>query len=236
MSALDLNVRSDQASLGVQDDRPLTDQERQLVTRLFSDPFSFPLAFKTWLVSYLEGSDMSMPMSSVQGLSGILGLTGAGSGVLGSLPAGLIFPFGGSSAPIGSLLCDGLSYPTANQNRLFQVIGYNFGGSGPNFNVPDLRGRMPVGFGPGGDVNAFAKNDGAAANVRGPRHQHTVNDPGHSHAYIGPSSPATGGQSHTGGAPEADLQSSHVGTGITVGVGGQVDTPAFQVVNFIIVA
>jgi hypothetical protein len=51
------------------DDRPLTDSEFQLVQRLFSDPFSFPLSFKTWLVSYLEASDMILPQSSVEGLS-----------------------------------------------------------------------------------------------------------------------------------------------------------------------
>jgi hypothetical protein len=51
------------------DDRPLTDNEYQLVQRLFSDPFSFPLSFKTWLVSYLEASDMTLPQSSIEGLT-----------------------------------------------------------------------------------------------------------------------------------------------------------------------
>ncbi|NIV28780.1 MAG: hypothetical protein GWN58_04475, partial [Anaerolineae bacterium] len=47
--------------------------------------------------------------------------------------------------PSGWVLCDGTSYSTASQPDLFAVVGYTYGGSGANFNVPDLRGRMPLG-------------------------------------------------------------------------------------------
>jgi hypothetical protein len=33
---------------------PLTANEKKLVTRLFGDPFAFPLEFKAWLRGWLE--------------------------------------------------------------------------------------------------------------------------------------------------------------------------------------
>lgn len=53
---------------GPPDQRPLTDQEYQLLQRLLSDPFSIPIEFKTWLVSYIETSGITLPLSSVEGL------------------------------------------------------------------------------------------------------------------------------------------------------------------------
>jgi len=61
-------------------------------------------------------------------------------------PTGMIAPYGGSAAPTGWLLCDGASYATAAQPALSAVIGYTYGGSGANFNVPDLRGRVVAGL------------------------------------------------------------------------------------------
>lgn len=78
MSTIDFGVRTGgPATAGPTDDRPLSDQEYKLLQRLLSDPFSLPLPFKTWLVSYLESSDLSLPMSSVQGLSTAFAALGA---------------------------------------------------------------------------------------------------------------------------------------------------------------
>jgi hypothetical protein len=57
-------------------------------------------------------------------------------------PAGTIVPCGTSGALPRTLLCDGTSYTTAAYPALFAAIGYSFGGSGANFNVPDFRGRF----------------------------------------------------------------------------------------------
>jgi len=67
---------------------------------------------------------------------------------------GMSFDFRGESAPAGYLLEDGKSYPTAEYNRLFKVIGYKYGGAGANFNVPDSRGRMNIGSGTGVGLSA----------------------------------------------------------------------------------
>lgn len=60
-------------------------------------------------------------------------------------PAGAVISYAGSSAPTGWLLCAGQSLLTASYAALFSAIGYTYGGSGANFNLPDLRGRAVAG-------------------------------------------------------------------------------------------
>jgi microcystin-dependent protein len=225
VSNTELQIRSSPGSrLGAQDDRPLNDQEYQLVQRLFGDPLSFPLAFKSWLVGYLETSDMSLPMSSVMGLQSTLGITSAGQGTLGILPAGLIFPYGGGTAPTGALMCDGASYAKSLQPRLFAAIGFNYGGNGVDqFNVPDIRERIPVGKGSMAAHDTLGKNEGAALGQRGTAHHH-------------PSLPVNMDGSVSGsnilvGTDHAPNSSQPVGP-----AGTPQDTPAFITINFIIVA
>jgi microcystin-dependent protein len=62
-------------------------------------------------------------------------------------PVGALMSFAGTTVPPGWLECDGTSYTTASQPALFAAIGYDWGGAGPNFNVPDFRRRTPVGRG-----------------------------------------------------------------------------------------
>lgn len=168
-------------------EKPLTDQERALVTRLLSDPFAFPMVFKTWLINFLEGSDILLPRSSVQGLSLLLG-SGGGSGVMGLLPAGLILPWGAVSAPEGALLCNGAAYSRTAYKRLFDSIGTTFGAPDANtFNVPDLRRRLPFGQ---GASRAIGTSDGLAEASRDINHNHdfgqTSNSGGsHSHGVSG---------------------------------------------------
>lgn len=49
--------------------------------------------------------------------------------------------------------CDGRVLPIAGNEPLFSLLGTAFGGNGSsNFALPDLRGRVPVGFGLGGGL------------------------------------------------------------------------------------
>ena len=58
---------------------------------------------------------------------------------------GEIRMFGGNFAPVGWWWCDGSSMPISENEALFQLIGTTYGGDGEsNFNLPDLRGRVPV--------------------------------------------------------------------------------------------
>jgi microcystin-dependent protein len=61
-------------------------------------------------------------------------------------PTGMISIHSGATAPTGWLLCDGTSYGSASYISLFSVVGYTFGGSGANFNVPNLKGKVVVGI------------------------------------------------------------------------------------------
>jgi microcystin-dependent protein len=53
--------------------------------------------------------------------------------------------FAGASAPTGWLLCFGQSVATATYPALFAAIAYTYGGSGPNFTIPDCRGYATFG-------------------------------------------------------------------------------------------
>jgi len=90
-------------------------------------------------------------------------LTSAGSG--GPDPEiGTIKLHAGSSAPTGWVLCDGSAISRTTFAALFAVIGTTFGvGDGSTtFNVPDLRGRVPVGQDSGqSEFNVLGETGGA---------------------------------------------------------------------------
>ena len=79
----------------------------------------------------------------------------SGSGADGA-PAGTIIPSGASAAPTGYLACDGSAVSRTTYADLFTAIGTAFGvGNGTTtFNVPDLRGRAPIGSGTGSGLTA----------------------------------------------------------------------------------
>ncbi len=62
-----------------------------------------------------------------------------------AMPIGAIIFGGWDTAPENFLLCDGASYSTTTYADLFAAIGYKFGGSGGNFNVPQTADKMPIG-------------------------------------------------------------------------------------------
>jgi microcystin-dependent protein len=115
------------------------------------------------------------------------------------LPAGVIFPYGGSSAPAGYLLCYGQSLLRASYPDLFTAIGTTYGAAdGTHFNVPDLRGRVIAGKDDMGGSAAsrltatyFGTSAAALAAVGGLEsnnvilthtHSNSLTDPGHFHA------------------------------------------------------
>jgi microcystin-dependent protein len=62
----------------------------------------------------------------------------------------------GTTSRVGCLLCDGSAYLRSLYPNLFYAIGTTYGvGNGvTTFNVPDLRGRTPMGAGTGSAVRA----------------------------------------------------------------------------------
>ena len=64
-----------------------------------------------------------------------------------SLPIGSIIMYGGGSGePANWLLCNGNSLSTTGTYaKLFNVIGYTYGGSGSSFKIPNLQTKFPIG-------------------------------------------------------------------------------------------
>lgn len=63
-----------------------------------------------------------------------------------AVPVGGIIEWASSAdCPAGFLPCDGTSLNKNEYPELFGVIGYTWGGSGDNFNVPDKRGNVTAG-------------------------------------------------------------------------------------------
>src|SRR6476619_4897633 len=53
--------------------------------------------------------------------------------------------FAGNFAPAGWMFCDGALLPISENETLFQLIGTTYGGDGQEtFQLPDLRGRLPI--------------------------------------------------------------------------------------------
>jgi hypothetical protein len=80
------------------------------------------------------------------------------------VPAGMIAPFGGTSAPAGWLTCDGSSVARATYPALFSAVGTTWGtADSAHFNLPDLRGR----FIRGADSGGSSRDPGPRASCSG---------------------------------------------------------------------
>lgn len=144
-----------------------------------------------------NGGVLYMKTTGVTFNTGWLDLATA-SGATAVLPPGVVMLFGGTAVPAGWLLADGSAVSRTIYSLLFSAIGtaYGSGDGSTTFNLPDLRGRVPVGLGTHPDVAALGDSDdvGGPVQNRRPAHQHTVgnptialNDPGHAHGISDPS-------------------------------------------------
>jgi microcystin-dependent protein len=121
-----------------------------------------------------------------------------------------------STAPPNYIACKGVSLDTTTYSALFSVIGYTYGGSGVNFNVPDFTNyfllgangningvpvsNLATGDGQSGAINTSKPQSyfGGSLNTKTPLlqsvppHTHLIQDPSHSHNYFyGVSQPST---------------------------------------------
>jgi microcystin-dependent protein len=70
--------------------------------------------------------------------------------------------FAGNFAPSGWMFCEGQTIAISENNTLFQLLGTTFGGDGQEtFNLPDLRGRVPIHMGSGPDGTTYQMGEAA---------------------------------------------------------------------------
>lgn len=169
------------------------------------------------------------------------------------VPPGTVTMYAGASAPVGYLLCDGSAVSRTTYALLFAAVGTAFGvGDGATtFNVPDMRGRGPLGVGAGAGLTprALADVDGyetvTLTSAEMPSHSHTHNanggtgslaDPSTGLAYSNSQNTAAGGLDVTVG--ELNLYTNPIALSIntTGGGGAHENMSPFVAVNFIIKA
>ena len=87
-----------------------------------------------------------------------------------------------ATPPANWLICDGSALDTTTYAALFAAIGYTYGGSGANFNLPNLRDRFGLGA---SATNALAATGGEATHLLTaaeiPAHTHPITDHTHTH-------------------------------------------------------
>jgi microcystin-dependent protein len=174
-----------------------------------------------------------------------------GTEVVPFVPTGSVQMFAAAAAPLGYLLCDGAAVSRTLYADLFAVIGVTYGaGNGTTtFNLPDLRGRAPIGAGNGVGLTprALASTGGAETvtltTAEMPSHTHTHNANGGAGSGA---SPATGlaysdGQNTAGAGLDAtngelNLYTTPIALTInsTGGGGAHANMQPFLALNFII--
>ena len=149
----------------------------------------------------------------------------------GIIPAGMLAPYGGATAPAGWLLCQGQLVSRTTYAGLYAAIGSAYGnGDGvTTFGVPDLRQRLPLGKAASGVGDTLGVSGGAVAHTHaGPSHAHANpwTSLQNNHQHSGSSgTTAQGGHQHTnpntasGGSHAHAAGSTGAASGGTAGSG-----------------
>jgi len=95
--------------------------------------------------------------------------------------SGIVSPYAGATAPTGWLLCDGQAVSRTTYSRLFDIVSTTYGaGDGTTtFNVPNLKGKVPVGLNSAEtEFDALGETGGAKTHglttAQIPSHTHTI--------------------------------------------------------------
>ncbi len=172
-----------------------------------------------------------VPVQITQGSS----VTSASSPLV---PSGVIWAFGGVSAPTGFLLCDGSAVSRTGYAALYAAIGtaYGVGDGSTTFTLPDMRGRAPIGAGVYTDPVSGAITRAMGQAMGAEKHQltsgempshthvqnahtHGVTDPSHTHSLVtdggGSGASAAYSITNSSGFPVAAVTSAAL-TGISI--------------------
>lgn len=149
-------------------------------------------------------------------------------------PIGMILPYGQTTAPSGWLLCDGSAVSRTTYATLFVLLGttYGNGDGSTTFNLPNLKGRTPVGYNAAEtEFDALGETGGAKTHtlVTGElaSHAHSIDSQGaHTHTpsaasmgVTGPGAVGATGTAYIAVQPVTDSQGSHNHTAGAAGSG-----------------
>lgn len=183
------------------------------------------------------------PSIATSQLTGTVNYNQLAAGVTTTLtPPGVIHMWPTNTAPTGYLLCNGAAVSRVTFNALYILIGTTFGpGDGSTtFNLPNFLNRFPMGAGISGTYAIGATGGSADAIVvshthtfsgtsaGGGAHNHTVNDPGHSHSITQQYSVQSGSATNcwtVNVGPTGSYNTNAAATGISInGVGDHTHT------------
>ena len=85
------------------------------------------------------------------------------------MDTGSITIYAGNNSPSGFLLCDGRAIPRSDYSELFAVVStiYGAGDGSTTFNLPDLRGRFPIGKAISGTASVLGEKGGTINHSHG---------------------------------------------------------------------
>jgi microcystin-dependent protein len=103
----------------------------------------------------------------------------------GGVPTGSVSMYAGASSPTGWLLCQGQAVSRTTYAALYTALGgasspYGQGDGSTTFNLPDLRGRAPIGAGQGAGLTSRTLGDKPGAETHTlavaemPAHTHNI--------------------------------------------------------------
>jgi microcystin-dependent protein len=171
------------------------------------------------------------------------------------IPTGSITMFGGTLIPPGWLFCQGQAVSRTTYADLFAAIGTTWGaGDGSTtFNVPDLRGRAPIGVGTGSGLSTrlLASTGGSEVHTLSQSEMPSHTHPGFNHDHgtnVKPTSTEVAGYGLTpstdfenrvrvdGAGDRTGFDGSAYNTGATGGGSAHNNMQPWAGVNFIIKA
>jgi microcystin-dependent protein len=146
-------------------------------------------------------------------------------------------------APVGYHECDGSLLPISQYTAVFSLLGTQFGGNGyQNFALPNLLGRVPLGYGSGAGLTNRSMGDTGGAETykltvaQLPAHTHPLLATNVEATVVSPQGSILAAKArvplYASGAPNSTLSSASVGA--TGGNQPYAVLPPYQVVNFVI--